>query len=361
MEGGIMSIIAAFRFIFLNGDKLEEILMNKPKAIFIALFCSIIITQALSYPRKAHETVDLSEKILKIYRQRPNRFGEKGFGVYDSGESKYKCFDWNLNIVKTIPVTIGEGPGEVKPYLYNACLYKNSLFVNGFLDSKIHVYQLEGKYLKSITLDFAPRFLCTRGDRLYAFNSEFYTSTGAALASIIHMGSGEKLRTVKLKTKINIEDNAPEGVLQRMFLFDVDESGNIYVLNVLCNELLRISRSGEVLDKISLPRSADIKFNTTKADDGTVIVSMSMWEHFRDFKVIGGMVYLCFLKTEKYDRNTNTSVYSSYLVQHPLSHEGGGFKEKKFSGNLTFLGVYDSNIYLFDLDEYRVILCRTLM
>ncbi len=295
---------------------------------------------------------DLSEKILKIYKQTPNRFGKQGFGVYDWGEKQYKIFNWNLEIEKRIPITIGEGPGEIKPWVFNACLFNERLYLNGYLDRKIHVYGIDGKFETSISLDFSPRCLCSLRDKLYVFNSEFFTSNDAVLARVIHLESGRFIKDIKLKNSVKTTGELSGKAMQMMFRYDVDDNGTLFVLNIMKNQLLPISENGEPGEVINLPRRANIKYSSSATKDA-VLTTLSMFDFYQDFKIIGKQIFLCFLKTLKYDESTGETVLNTYLVK--MDTGGGEISERKFPGSCIILGENQGTLYLFNREDYSVI------
>ncbi len=70
----------------------------------------------------AGDTIDLSEAIMKV--NMPNIFnpiGKEGFAVFDSGDQQLKFFNWRFKCEQTMPLTLGEGPGEIKMRLQSVC------------------------------------------------------------------------------------------------------------------------------------------------------------------------------------------------------------------------------------------------
>jgi len=159
------------------------------------LFCWGLMTFFVFSTIRAQTRIDLSEKIIQIKNYHYNRFEEKGFGFFDWSDGKYKIFNWNLEIEKIIPITIGEGPGEVKPWIYNVCILKDSILMNGSLDRRINIYDLNGKFIKTFTIDFTPRTILYHRDKLYIFNAMFFENEGSPV--FVRILDPASLKTIK--------------------------------------------------------------------------------------------------------------------------------------------------------------------
>jgi len=317
--------------------------------LFIVLL--IMILASLTYA--VDNNIDLSEKIIKIKNEIIFRFGERGFGFYDWDDGKLKIFNWNFEVESAIKITIGEGPGEIKPFIFNGCLSKDKIFLNGYLEKKINVYSMEGKFINTLLLDITPRKIIQHRDRLYLFNASFFKTNGSPLFAImIDPVSGKKIKTIYLKSKCGVAkeyEDAPD-IAQRLLDFDVSDNG-LYLLSRSQDILFEIDENGNLIKEIKLPYKFRMKYTTQK--DGTdTVVTLSMYDLYIDFKVIKNEIYVCFLKTIKYDEQTREAVFKTYLVK---VSKNGNFSQKIFNGKFKILGENQGVLYLFNVEDYQVI------
>ena len=317
---------------------------------FIIVFL-IMVLFSLVYA--VDQDIDLSEKIMKIKNEIFFRFGERGFGFYDWGDGKLKIFNWNFEVESAIKITIGEGPGEIKPFIFNACLFEDKIFLNGYMETKINVYSKDGKFINTLSLDITPRKIIHQRDKLYVFNALFFTKTSSPLfAKIIDPVSGKTLKTINLKSKYGVSkeyEGAP-GIAQRLLDFDVNNN-ELYLLSRSQDLLFEIDENGNLIKEIKLPYKFLMKYRTQK--DGTnTVVTLSMYDLYTDFKALKNETYACFLKTIKYDEKTGESVFKTYLVK---ISKNGNLSQKVFNGDLRILGEHQGILYLFNFDDYHVI------
>jgi hypothetical protein len=320
----------------------------KQAALSVLFFlCSGMLIFSLS-------TIDLSEKILKIKNQRPNDFGDKGFGVYDWGEKKYKIFDWTFKIVESFPITIGEGPGEIKPYVFNAFIYNDKVYVNGHLSRGINVYSKKGKFLNSISIDFTPRSILFHGNKIYIFNSTVISPTKSPFVQILNADTGKQVNAIHLKSKIPKPKDMDDDVSMYFIHYDIGSDNLIYMLHAMDNSILIIDEDGNIIKKIKLPHEPRIKQTITK-DGANVNVGLDTLDFYSDIKCSKDGVYLTFFKTDKIIENSKDGsielVIKTYLVKWG---KNGKFTEKIFDGDFIFLGAQNDTIYLFNREEYYV-------
>jgi hypothetical protein len=106
----------------------------------------LIIMLIAVIPLFGETSIDISEKIFRY--EKINGLGKIGFGLYDTGDSKYKIFDWNIKKTAEITISYGEGKAEIKNTRVDAFIYKNFLYIHPQYTRKINVYDLnlKGKF-----------------------------------------------------------------------------------------------------------------------------------------------------------------------------------------------------------------------
>jgi hypothetical protein len=327
--------------------------MTKYAKIFIFL-TGLFLILGISNARVNTTPVDLSEKIFKIKNYAFFRFGSRGFGFYDWSDGKLKIFNWNLEIEHSIPITIGEGPGEIKPYISDACLFKDSVFLNGNQDKKINVYDLKGKFIKTIITDFSPKQITNYQDKIYLFNRTFYKDGISPLfATILDPFSGKTLKQVNLKGRPAMSKEYEEsGIIQILFRFYAEDY--LYLLNISQCTILKIDEEGNVIDKLKLPYKFRMDYTIQKDGDNTAFV-LSMYDLYVDFAVIKNTIYASFNKNLGVDKKTSSNIEKTYLVK---LKKDGKYSQEEFDSDLRILGENQGILYLFDFQNYMVIPVR---
>ncbi len=302
-----------------------------------------------------HETkLDLSEKIIKIRSNRIQRLGTQGFGTYDWGDKKYKILDWDFKVKGAVPIVIGEGPGEIKPSILNACLFKEHLYVNGYMNKKINIYDLKGNFIKNLPLDISPRLIKLHDNKLYLFNATFFDGTGVTpiFVKMMEPVSGKILKEIRLKDKIEkpTEFDGETQFVQSLFRYDVGEKSNIYMLDISRKNILKIDGNGNITATLKLPYENRIEYSVEQSGTNTS-VTIGMYDFYDDIKVVDGTPYLCYQKTLGKNKLTNL-YYSETRVMKVLGD--GKVSEKVIDGSLKFLGENEGYLYLMDFDDYSV-------
>jgi hypothetical protein len=300
--------------------------------------------------------VDLSEKILQVKDSVAFRFGDEGFGFYDGGDGKLKVFNWNMEITRAIPVQIGEGPGEIKPFIFNACMTKDTFILNGYLEKRINIYDKKGKFTKSFFIDFSPRKIIYREDRLYAFNSTFFDrKENTVLVKTIDPSTGEPIKTICLKDKIDLfkKYKSYSDVSQRLFDFEV-KGDNFLILDKAGSRILEYNEDGKLVKKISLPYEFRMDMTEQVSGENRFVV-LSMLDMYTNFIVVRDHIYACFMKSLKYDKEKRAWIIKTLVIK---LKENGKHTERVFDGDLVIFGVYKDSLYLFDFNDYKITICR---
>lgn len=295
--------------------------------------------------------IDLSEKIMKIKGQYPVNFEDQGFGVYDWGEKKYKIFDWNFNIVQSFPIAIGEGPAEVKPYVYNSFIYKDKVYVNGHLSRVINIYSYKGAFAGSLSLAIAPHRILLHNKNIFVLNSAVIDSPTLPFVQVLDIDTGKKLKEVHLKSSIPKPKDLGYTISMYFIHYDIGADELIYMLHALDNSLLLIDMDGNIVKRVKLPHEARVHYNASK-DANNVMVTLDTLDFYQDIGYSKNGIYLTFLKTEKLGETVSDSVVKTYLVKWS---NNGKFQEKVFDGDLVILGEYKNTLYLFNRDEYTLL------
>jgi len=326
--------------------------MKRKFTVFIFCWCLIVFVSLSHSTDQNH--IDLSEKIIKIKSAISYRFGKQGFGFYDWADGKLKIFNWNLEVEKAIPITLGEGPGEIKPFIFNACLVKDNILLNGYMGEKINIYNMEGKFTKSIIIDFSPRLILYHQKKLYIFNAAFFETRGSKIfAKIIDPLSGNTIKEVRLKDKIG-SDKAFDGntsLSRRLYRFDVGDNSNIYLLGIAENTLFEINENGKLIKETKLPHKFRMKYNVEKEGKNT-LVNIAMYDLYHDFMVIKNTVYACYQKTVKQDEKTGELVVQTHVVK--LNNKGK-YSQRILDGDFKIIGEHMDILYLFNFEDYHVL------
>lgn len=299
----------------------------------------------------SQSTIDLSEKMMKIKGQYPNSFGDKGFGFYDWGEKKYKILNWNFEIEKSFPITLGEGPGEIKPYVYNAFIYNDRVYVNGHLSKSISIYSYKGKFLNSIPLGIQPRHILLHEKNIYVFNSAIIDVTGLPLAQIINIDTGKQLKEIHLKSSLPKPKDFGDDISMYFIHFDISGDRLIYMLHSLDNSFLIIDENGNITKKVELPHKSRVTYSAHQ-EGKNVLVRLNTYDFYNDIKCTKDGVYVTFMRTVKIVKATKEIVFKTHLVRWS---KDSTFSEKVFNGSLIILGEHMDILYLFNRKEYTVL------
>lgn len=321
-----------------------NILLLKSSTVLLSFFLLIGIFVLSQSP------IDLSEKILKIQGQYPNYFGEQGFGTYDWGEKKYKILNWNFDIVKSFPIVIGEGPGEIKPYVYNAFIYNDRVYVNGHLSKNINIYSYKGELLSSIHLGIQPCHIIYHDKNIYVFNSYVIDSNLLPFAQIINIDTGKQVKEIHLKSALPKPKDFDDDVSMYFIHFDISADNLIYMLHALDNSIFIIDLNGNITKRVQLPHKPRVTQDTYR-DGNNVQVRLNTLDFYNDIKYTKYGPYSTFLETVKFIEASNEFVFKTYLVRYCSD---GKFSEKSFDGNLVVLGEHQGTLYLFNRYDYSV-------
>ncbi|MGE5341904.1 MAG: hypothetical protein ACM3SY_10550 [Candidatus Omnitrophota bacterium] len=322
----------------------------KPNRIQKVLLASALLFLVLT--GWAQNTIDMSEMVLKL--SQPVMFhemGDKGFAVFDEGDEKIKCFNWDFKCTLQMPVKKGEGPGEAKGNIGSMAWVKDRIYWNCFFDYKIKIFKPDGIFEREVPIGFQPRKMIYRKNRLYAFKMNINPDADTFSPGFI-------MDPLSLKTLSAITVNAKlfdpklymgQGIMLGMSSFyDMDESGNIYVLNGTANRLIQIGPNNKLIRNLELPYK-DRK-NVWKNSDN--VVNISQLDYYQDIRVLKSGMYICFLKTIKENRAEKTRVYQTVVMK--ISEKGKPL-EKSIDGNYVIIGQWKDKVYLFETEEYKVV------
>lgn len=321
---------------------------KRNRSFFYWLLMNLFIFSTLH----AQTRINLSEKIIKINNYHYNRFENTGFGFYDWSDGKYKIFNWNFEIEKTIPITLGEGPSEIKPWIYNVCILRDTILMNGNLDRRINIYDLNGKFIKTFNIDFTPRTIFYHQDKLYIFNAMFFEREGSPVfVRIIDPVTFKTIKDIRITDK-NIMPNKFEGnatITQRLFRYDINESGNIYLLDIAECTIFEIDEAGKLIKKHRLPYQ--FKMKTNSVNQGTnALITLAMDDLYLGLKPVKDAVFFNYQKTISKDIEKGNTV-QTYIIK---LNGDGKISQKNFDGDLVILGSHNDYLYLFDFSEYIV-------
>ncbi len=303
----------------------------------------------------ADKPLDLSETFLKIKNSASFfDFGANGFAVFDWGDKKIKLLNWNFEITNSLPITMGEGPGEIKQDILSICLIKDNNFVNGLLEKKINVYDKKGSFIKTFPVDFIPRKMLFKNNNLYIFNIRVNVNDDShRLGQIIEPGSGTSIKDITLKNKLESEKVFEGNILMTGFasLFDVGTNRRIYLLISATSTIYELGEDGKLLRKISLPYKDRIVYRKVKEGKKEhTLISVLDW--YRDMKVIDNIPYACYHKHIRKDKKTGSDIYKTYVIRIP---QDGRFSERILDGQFVLIGEHQGILYLFNTENYQAI------
>jgi hypothetical protein len=303
----------------------------------------------------AQKTVDMTEEFLKLAE--PVKFhdlGDKGFAVYDKGAEKVKFYDWNFKPINQITIKTGEGPGESKQNIFSVYIYQNKIYMNGLFERKILEFDPKGKYVNQFPLDFAPLYIIHRKNRLYMFKSTIDPSKDTLLLGIVSdPATGKKIKDILVKEKLfdlkTFHGNSWLAGISNSY--DVDETGNVYLVNTGANLFAKIGPDNKLIKKIELPYK-----DRTIIHEGDSGVTISSLDYYTGIRVFKDGVYICFLKTVKDDKETGTKEYKTIILK---ILGNGKILEKTIDGEITIIGQYRDKLLLFETGDYKFIQLKT--
>jgi hypothetical protein len=331
---------------------MQEINMKLKKSRVKNVFITGVLLSFSLFLAWAQKTIDMTEDVLKL--SQPVMFhgiGDKGFAVFDEGGMKIKSFNWDLKCFNQLPLKKGEGPGEAKGAIGSIVWVKDRIYFNCFFDYKIKIFKADGTFEREIPIDFQPRQIVFRKNRLYAFkmninpNEETY-SPGIIMDPV----SLKKIGDIRVKANIFDSNVSKEkGFLLGMSsTYDVDENGNIYVLNGMANLFIQVGPNNKLTRKLELP----YKERQDMWKDSNNVLNISQLDLYQGIRILKGGIYTCFLKTVKEDKATRTKTYQTIILKIT---KNGKFVEKTFDGNYVIMGQYQDKLYLFETEEYNVL------
>lgn len=316
------------------------------------LFC-FLIALVLSLDSYGEDSIDLSEKLVKIKNIVAFKFGSQGFGFYDYGAKSFKIFDWKFNIVNEVPLIRGEGPAEIKNDVATACLYKDQLLIIPMNQKKIMIFFKKGQFIRDLKLDISPRQVLNLNTDVCILNGRINLSDELPLvAKIINPVSGLTLKEIRFKKKLEGSKNKDDIWLSGlMTFFDIDESNNIYIFRGFEHSIYEIDESGKCTWEITLPYIYREKRWQVQVN-GEMEDYISSLDFYIDFKIVKNAAFVCFYKTIKKGMTSNEDIYQTYVIR---VLKNGKQSRKEFNGTYCILGENNGNLYLFNHDDYKVL------
>ena len=302
----------------------------------------------------AEKQIDLSESLIKV--QEPgiiHDFGEKGFAIHDIGEDKLKFFNWDAKLINEMNINKGEGPGEFKYFITSAFFFDEKLYLLGFMENKINIYDLNGKFIKTMKMEFIPKEVIYLQNKLYVFNLRMNAS-----AESFTPGNIIDPKTFKTNKKIIMKGSivSPKtlggnpALLGLSSTFDVGINGNIFILISSANLLIEVSEDGELINRTDMPYKERKEINSVKKGDKVETV-MSVLDWYQDMRVFKNTAYACFLKHVKKDKY-GSDVYHTYVIKILKDQN---YNEKILEGNFVFIGEYKENVFFFNTETYQIV------
>ena len=314
----------------------------------IRVMVTLIIMSVLTFYLPGQQTIDFSEKILQF--QKINCFGNQGFGLYDTGDNKYKIFDWNLNKTAEIPIRIGEGKAEIIYPDVTSFILNRQLYINSSFSNIISVFDLNGKFARDFKIESkSTGQMILFNKNLYVFNEDFFIDKKdkfSELLRIIEPISGKTLKTIPYREKIKIPEkySMKSNFLSGMFLFKLDRLGRIYILDPINLFIYMISQVGTIQARIKLPFQPEVKYTEILNQGNKSLVRQIMAE-YTSFIIYENKYYALFKRFVFKDKNMrNVKRKVSLLKFEP----NGTYKEKFFEGNLRILDENNGVLYLYD-------------
>jgi len=309
----------------------------------------------------AGNTIDMSNMLLKVeYPGFFTNLGSTGFSIYDWGDEKLKFFNWKFQLIKQMPLTRGEGPDQVMQNVLAAYLVKEKIFLIGLMENKIKIFGQDGKFIESIPLEIMAREMLYQPeqDKLYVFNLRINAGSDSfLLAKIIDPNESKPGENIMVNSQLEsskfLEGNAL--MIGLSSIFAMGNNKMIYMVNSSANALYEFEGNGKFLRKVNLPYKERKIIRTTKRDgeDHTVISDL---DFYTNMKVIQDNLYICFLRQIKKDKKTGADIFQTHI----LKFSGDKFPEKIVDGNNSIMGEHQGNLYLFNIDDYRVTVVNLL-
>jgi hypothetical protein len=302
----------------------------------------------------AEKQINISDLLLKV--QEPaiiHDLGEKGFAIHDIGEEKIKFFNWDAKLINEMKINKGEGPGEFKYFITSAFFFDEHLYLLGFMENKINIYDIDGKFVKSIKLEFITKEVIYLKNKLYVFNLRMNAS-----AASFTLGNIIDPKTFKTNKKIIMKDRivSPKtlggnpALLGLSSTFDVGINGNIFILISSENVLIELNEDGELISRTDMPYKERKEIKSVKNGDKVETV-MSVLDWYQDMRVFKNSAYACFLKHVKKDKYGG-DVYQTYVIKI-LKYQK--YNEKILDGNFVFIGEYKENVFFFNTEKYQIV------
>jgi len=311
------------------------------------IFLSAIAAMLFQLP--AQQPIDLAEKILKL--EKINGLGKVGFGLYDTGDNKYKIFDWNIRKTTEIPVPMGEGKAEIKFPRVDAFIHENNLYIRSKYTKKINVFDMKGTFIRDFILDVGSCSIKFFNQKIYAFNNTFFISKNGYPSELFKTFDlkGKILDTVNFKGKIalpTIYDKNPD-YLSYEFLFDIDETGDIYILDPINLFIYNVNAKGDINSKTKIPFKIEIVFTRAKVGEKEMVF-LDVRKHYSSFKVFNGDYYVLYMELS--GNRDNIQRKASLLK----IKKDGTFTKKILSGNLEIIDENNGTLYLYDEMEFFI-------
>lgn len=293
-------------------------------------------------------SIDLSENLLKV--DQPEMFyylGEQGFSVFDAGAKQLKFFNWDFKNTRSMPLLIGEAPGEIKQWLRATSCFGPNIYLIGAAEKQLKIYTNSGSYLKSIPLDIMPLFMTVYQNKLFIFNLYFAAQQKepTVLCKVYCPNTGLFETDILLKQHLPLE-KAYEGNIEmigRSTSFGIG-TNSIYLVNGAAGVLIELNWAGKIIStkKLPYPEKTEIK----KENGATIINNLDV---YIDMRVNGTDVYATFLRNMGKDKKDGYTIYKTHVLRIP---QKGKFSEKIIDGCCVLIGVHKGMLYLFNTDDY---------
>ncbi len=303
---------------------------------------------------QCQQRIDFTDQFFKF--DTVNSLGKRGFGLYDSGDNKYKIFDWNFKKTIEIPIPLGEGKGDIQSTSMDAFVYNDHLYVHADYSDITSIFNMKGQFVKDFKLDIKQDYITCWNNKVFAFNRNFFIDNNGKPSRLCHIIDPQKmsiLKTVMLKERFTVPSKYAKNpnYLFSSFLFAISDTGNIFILDPANLDILQVSNDGDILSRTKLPFETEIYYRQFQIDGKSQLV-IDIRQSYHSFCVVDNYFYVLFYRGIRKKGNPNDIERKASLLK---IDKNGKYKELVFNGHFNILGENNKKLYLYErLDYYFV-------
>lgn len=320
----------------------------------------IIILMLTARLLSGQNFADFREQVLKF--EAVNNFGDRGFGLYDFGEMKYKIFNWQFKAISEIPIKKGEGPGELKYNSVRACIIGNRLYINPYIDTFIDIFDItSGRYIKRYKTGLLAELFPTSQQKLLLFNKSLLENTKnngkPELARIVEPETGIVLKKIHFPVYIDMSKysaDEQEGISDHI-LFFLDAKDIACILNQKEQRAYFVDFNGQLLSKRDLPGFFDFRVEYARMGDNNIEVHSST-SFYEGFFVSGNNLIGNYYASSR-EKSMTEDPGAGYI--HFVRPENTYTEMKNKGGRFHLLHGDRDVIYLINQDNYEVSQVKT--